>query len=142
MRAWVAVAVLAVTPCLMAQAQSPDSLPPSVTPLMVRNGELLYAGPGMCTSCHGATGSGVANAGSDLTDSVWVHSDGSFEGILRLITSGVLKDHSSTGAPMPERGASRLSENQLRAIAAYVWTFQRRTGSPSSGPPPGTLDHR
>jgi mono/diheme cytochrome c family protein len=124
MRAWMAVAVLAAA-CMTAEAQAPDSLPPGLTPLMVRNGKLLYEGPGMCASCHGTTGSGLGRTSADLTDSVWVHSDGSFEGILQQIVSGVPKAHSSTGALMPQRGASHLTENQLRAVAAYVWTLSR-----------------
>jgi mono/diheme cytochrome c family protein len=142
LRAYVAIAVLAVAPCITAAAQTPDSLPAGVTPLMVRNGQLLYEGPGLCTSCHGPTGRGVAHAGADLTDSVWIHVDGSFESILRVIAGGVLKAHSSTGAPMPERGASRLTENQLRAIAAYVWTFRRPAASPAAAGGRGAFDHR
>jgi len=126
MRAWVVVAVLAAAPCGMALAQAPDSLPPGVTPLMIRNGQLLYEGPGFCTSCHGATGTGVGNTGGDLTDSTWAYSDGSFDGILQQIMSGLPQGHNTTGRPMPERGGSRLTENQLRAIAAYVWTLSHR----------------
>lgn len=129
MRAWLVVAVLAAA-CGMAQAQVPDSLPAGVTPLMIRNGKLLYEGPGFCASCHGTTGAGVGSASGNLTDSTWAHSDGSFDGILRQIMSGLPQGHNTTGRPMPERGGSRLTENQLRAIAAYVWTLSRRPSNP------------
>jgi mono/diheme cytochrome c family protein len=109
-----------------AAAQIPDSLPPGVTQQMVRNGQLLFEGPGLCTSCHRRDGKGIVGTGADLTDDVWIHSDGSFEAILGQIKSGIPKEHSEGGSPMPERGASRLTENQLRAIAAYVWTLSRR----------------
>ncbi|MDH4043864.1 MAG: cytochrome c [Gemmatimonadota bacterium] len=112
-------------PLAGAAGQEPDSLPPGVTSQMLRNGQLLYEGPGLCTSCHGKGGNGIPNAGSDLTDTTWVHSDGSFEGILAQIQVGVPAEHSSTGTRMPERGASRVTPNQLKAIAAYVWSLSR-----------------
>jgi len=113
-------------PLAAAAAQIPDSLPTEVTPQMIRNGQLLFEGPGFCTSCHGKDGAGLGDPRKDLTDSIWHHSDGSFEGILTQIKAGVPAEHSASGERMPERGASRLMDNQLRAVAAYVWSLSRR----------------
>jgi mono/diheme cytochrome c family protein len=125
MRPCTLLIVFLTVPLPAALAQEPDSLPPGVTPQMIRNGQLLYEGPGLCTSCHGTDGRGIPNAGSDLTDTTWVHSDGSFDGILAQIEAGVPAEHSSTGTRMPTRGASRVTPNQLKAIAAYVWSLSR-----------------
>jgi len=125
-QAWKFVMVAILAAAAETAAQMPDSLPPGVTSQMVRNGQLLFEGPGLCTSCHGRDGKGTIGTGADLTDDVWSHSDGSFTAILDQIKSGVPKEHSAGGSQMPERGASRLTENQLRAIAAYVWTLSRR----------------
>jgi len=126
MGTWVIGIVLLAAPLVAASAQIPDSLPTEVTPQMIRNGQLLFEGPGLCMSCHGKDGAGLGDAGKDLTDSAWHHSDGSFEGILTQIKAGVPVEHGAGGVQMPERGASRLTENQLRAVAAYVWSLSRR----------------
>lgn len=125
MRTWIIAATFLWAP-VVAAAQIPDSLPVGVTPQMIRNGQLLFEGPGLCVSCHGQDGRGVTGNNVDLTDGVWKHSDGSVDGILAQIKSGVPKEHSEGGNAMPQRGASRLTENQLRAVAAYVWSLSRR----------------
>ena len=126
MHAWVIGIILLAAPLATATAQIPDSLPTGVTAQMIRNGQLLFEGPGLCTGCHGEDGAGIGDPGKNLTDAAWSHSDGTFEGILTQIKAGVPREHSASGARMPERGASRLTENQLRAVAAYVWSLSRR----------------
>jgi mono/diheme cytochrome c family protein len=132
MRATFLLALLAI-PLRPAVAQVADSLPPGVTPAMIERGKLLYEGPGFCASCHGADAKGLANAGSNLTDTVWAHSDGSYESIAAQILAGVPAAHASSNIRMPERGASRLTDSQVRAIAAYVWTLSRRPAKPAGG---------
>lgn len=110
-------------------AQLPDSLPPGVTPQMIQRGRLFYEGPGLCVSCHDKDGKGIRNAGPDLTDSVWVGGDGSYESIVRRILEGVPHKESGTGTAMPPRGASSLSDAQVRAMAAYVWDLSHQSGS-------------
>lgn len=41
--------------------------------------------------------------------------------------------HAASGIRIPERGASRLTDSQVRAIAAYVWTLIRRSAKPAGG---------
>lgn len=129
MRGVVLLTALLATPSLPAAGQAADSLPPDVTARQVEQGKLLYEGPGRCVSCHGESGTGIPGAGSDLTDTTWVHSDGSFEGILAQINAGVPSEHAASGIRMPPRGASRLTENQLRFVAAYVWTLRRQSAA-------------
>lgn len=106
-------------------AQSTDSLPTGVTPAMVGDGQKLYAGTGICGACHGPDGKGVQGLGANLTDTKWLHSDGSYEAIVRQILQGVTADKSTTGVAMPPKGGSQLTETQVRAVAAYVWTLGR-----------------
>jgi cytochrome c oxidase cbb3-type subunit 3 len=99
---------------------------PPVTKAMIEEGASYFAGRGLCHACHGPEGKGIPNLGADLTDDEWLHSDGSFEGILKTIMTGVSQDKSSTGTVMPPKGGSSLSNDQLKAVTAYVWSFTNK----------------
>jgi mono/diheme cytochrome c family protein len=109
-----------------AVAQPRDSLPKGVSPSMVEQGRALYGGAGLCAGCHGLDATG--GVGPDLTDTLWLHGHGSYAEIFELLVSGVTDNASSTGAIMPPRGGSTLTDEELRAVAAYVWTLSRRRG--------------
>ena len=104
-----------------AQAQAPTPLPAGVTPAMVTQGASIFKGPGMCSVCHGIDGKG--GVGPNLTDTTWIHSKGSYEEIVQQITTGVSTKESKSGIPMPPKGGSGISETQVKAVAAYVWTL-------------------
>ncbi len=91
---------------------------------MVNQGKTVYAGSGLCYTCHGANGEGVQGLGANLTDDEWLHSDGSFDGIVETVMNGVDTGASSTGTPMPPKGGSGISDEQVRAVSAYVWTIK------------------
>jgi len=120
------VVTLGVTSTLAGQSL-PDSLPPGVTAKMIADGQKLFTGPGLCMACHGmdAKGGGI---GPNLTDTVWIHHKGSFEEIVAQVTRGIPSDETESGAMMPARGGSSLNDEQLRAVAAYVWSLSRRRG--------------
>lgn len=108
-----------------AQAQArPDSLPPGVTPAMVNSGRQLFGGLGLCLACHGPEGKG--GIGPDLTDGKWDHINGSYEQLVARIIKGVGTDESKTGQIMPPRGGGALTDDQVKAVAAYVWTISHR----------------
>ena len=66
-----------------------------------------------CAACHGMDGRGNQALGApNLTDKVWLHGWGE-TAIVAMINNG---KHSH----MPEHG-SRLSPEQIRVLAAYVW---------------------
>ena len=119
-----AVAGLAVTLPLTARAQ--DTLPSGVTTQMMAEGEKLFKGQGICQACHGPDGKGIPNLGANLVDDKWAHGDGSYQQILATIKSGVEPGKSTTGAAMPPKGGSNLTEDQLRAVAAYVWSLSHK----------------
>lgn len=106
-----------------AGATAAQELPDGVTRAMVEQGRQLFVSDGFCYTCHGRDGSGLEGAGGDLTDGDWRHTDGSFEGLVRRIDEGVRANVSSSGVPMPPAGGANLNPEQLRAVAAYVWTL-------------------
>jgi mono/diheme cytochrome c family protein len=93
----------------------------AVTPEQVAQGQRIFNGRaagGTCFSCHGAEGEGTAN-GPDLTDQEWLNTDGTLQGIIQVIREGV-DQPKEFPAPMPPMGGARLSDEQVRAVAAYV----------------------
>lgn len=111
----------------MASQQQQAALPEGVTAEMVAQGKQLYGGAGLCNVCHGPDGEGVQGLGANLTDSEWVHSDGSVEGIAKSIMMGVDASKSSTGTAMPAKGGSGITDEQVKAVAAYVYTLSKHT---------------
>ena len=102
---------------------SAQELPEGVTTAMVDEGKNVFEGPGICTSCHGPDATGLPNLGANLTDDEWVHSDGSYEAIVQQITNGVTAEESTSGVPMPAKGGTNITDDQVKAAAAYVWTL-------------------
>jgi mono/diheme cytochrome c family protein len=98
-------------------------LPEGVTAEMVNQGKEIFAGAGLCNVCHGADGTGMPGLGANLTDDQWLHSDGSYQGIIQTVTSGVEASSSSTGTAMPPKGGSGITDDQVKAVAAYVYTL-------------------
>lgn len=113
-----AAALLALAGPLSAQ-----DLPEGVTAAMVAEGSTLFQGAGLCMACHGVDAKGNGGLAADLTDAEWAHSDGSYSKIVELILSGVEASKSTNGIAMPPRGGSALTDDQVRAVAAYVWTL-------------------
>lgn len=125
------LAAVLLTVATATAAQQADSLPPGVTPAMVSRGRAVFLGAGLCHVCHGLAGKG--GIGPDLTDTLWLHHDGSYESLVRQIAHGIDLKASKTGQIMPPRGGSGISDEDLRAVAAYVWALSRR-GSPARSP--------
>lgn len=106
-----------------AEAAADLDLPENVTPAMVAEGEIIFGGDGICFTCHMQGGVGGPLA-PDLTDDTWLNIDGSYESIVQNIMDGVLepKEHPS---PMLPRGGSPITDEQVRAVGAYVWTLSQ-----------------
>ena len=109
------------------EGTNPDaglSVPAGATQEMVALGDRIYhgqVGGASCTGCHGSDGKGTP-LGPDLTDQKWLWSDGSYAGIAKTITTGVAqpKEYRS---PMPPMGGAQLTDDQVKAVAAYVWSM-------------------
>ncbi|MFQ5746564.1 MAG: c-type cytochrome [Gemmatimonadota bacterium] len=118
------------TPAETAPAASmPQELPEGVTAAMIEDGTGVFAGAGICTACHGADAKGLPNLGADLTDDEWLHSDGSYEAIVETVKNGVTAEESSSGVPMPPKGGANINEDQVKAVAAYVWSLSHGGGA-------------
>lgn len=118
------LALLICLPWNGARAQAASALPDGVTETMITRGKAVFTGPGVCFACHGMAGEGVT--GPALADSVWIHSRGEYDKIVQLILSGVDAKTSKSGIIMPPRGGSAISDADVRAVAAYVWSLSRR----------------
>jgi len=105
-----------------AAAQAPK-LPDGVTAKMVEDGGTLFKGNGNCFTCHGESAEGTP-IGPNLTDEKWLHMDGSFDEIVKLVTAGVPTPKEAM-VPMPAKGGAELTTEQVKAVSAYVWTLCR-----------------
>jgi glucose/arabinose dehydrogenase len=94
---------------------------------MVALGDKIYhgqVGGATCTGCHGWAATGTA-LGPDLTGSTWSWSDGSYSGIAKTITDGVAQPKNYR-SPMPPKGGAQLTDDQVSALAAYIWGLSHR----------------
>jgi mono/diheme cytochrome c family protein len=95
-------------------------LPEGVTQEMVAQGERIF-NQQICFSCHGANGTGSV-LGPALTDQEWLNTDGTYEGIVNVVRTGVATPVQYQ-APMPPMGGIQLSDEQIRQVAAYVYAL-------------------
>jgi hypothetical protein len=82
-----------------------------------------------CTQCQGQDASGTAN-GPSLRGPVWKHINGSYNDLVRIINTGIPRQQIMDPAyrlAMPARGGVPvLSNDDIRVIAAYIYTISRR----------------
>lgn len=100
----------------------PGPLPEGVTTEMIAEGRKVYMGLGRCQACHGINGRGTIQ-GPPLTGPQWLHIDGSYPELVRIIRDGVTRPRRYP-LPMPPMGGAPLSDENLRTVAAYVWSLQ------------------
>jgi mono/diheme cytochrome c family protein len=95
-----------------------------VSPELVSKGDELFHGSANCYACHGSKGEGLV--GPNLTDAEWIHSKGSYDDIVAQINHGVPKEESKSGIAMPPKGGATLSDDDVKAIAAYVYSLSHK----------------
>jgi cytochrome c oxidase cbb3-type subunit 3 len=78
----------------------------------------------MCYACHGPNAEGTV--GPNLTDAEWIHGDGSIDMIVATVTSGIPKEKSKSGIVMPPKGGSSISDEEVKAVAAYVHSLSHK----------------
>jgi mono/diheme cytochrome c family protein len=98
-------------------------LPEGVTAEMVAQGDEIFHGQGICYTCHmqGGTGGPLA---PDLTDDQWINVDGSYDAIVELVINGVPEPIEHPGIMLP-KGGTNITDEQVRAVAAYAWALSR-----------------
>jgi mono/diheme cytochrome c family protein len=121
LRAAVALTLVSLVGAAPAKAQG---VPEGATKAMVDKGDTIYHKAGLCYACHGQDGKGLV--GPSLTDDVWLHSKGTYPELIAQITKGVTKEESKSGVPMPGKGGSTISDDDVKAVAAYVWSLSHK----------------
>jgi cbb3-type cytochrome c oxidase subunit III len=116
----VVLALAAVLGARPAVAQAPAA----VTPVAIAQGDSIFHSKGNCYACHGANAQGAV--GPNLTDAEWIHSDGSYDAIVKQVTTGVAQAESKSGIPMPPKGGSTISDDEVKAVAAYVYSLSHK----------------
>jgi glucose/arabinose dehydrogenase/mono/diheme cytochrome c family protein len=94
---------------------------------MVELGDDVFhgrAGGAGCAGCHGSDASGTP-LGPPLLGHRMMWSDGSYASIERITREGVPQPKQYRG-PMPPMGGAPLTDEQLSAVAAYVWGLSHR----------------
>jgi mono/diheme cytochrome c family protein len=104
-------------------ADSAADCPPVNQPLVDR-GRTVFSATGNCFACHGANAGGTALA-PNLTDPTWLDIDGSYAAIANLVRVGV-PSPKAHATPMPPLGGAPLSDAQVCAVAAYVYSLGHR----------------
>jgi mono/diheme cytochrome c family protein len=116
--------LLALLTTLGAASAAAQGLPEGVTQAMVDKGKEIYGKQGLCYACHGQEGKGLV--GPSLADDVWLHSKGSYPEIVAQILKGVPKEEAKSGVPMPAKGGANISEDEVKAVAAYVYSLSHK----------------
>jgi mono/diheme cytochrome c family protein len=99
--------------------------PAGVTPALIAQGDSIFHSKGNCYACHGANAQGTI--GPSLTDAEWIHSDGSYEAIVKQINIGVTKEQAKTGIVMPPKGGAAITDEEVNAVAAYVYSLSHKS---------------
>lgn len=94
---------------------------PEVSADLIAQGRKVFTSSGNCVTCHGMDAKGNM-LGPDLTDTKWIHISGDYASIAKVVRTGVnlVVEHTT---PMPPMGGGRLSDDDLCAVAAYVWSL-------------------
>jgi mono/diheme cytochrome c family protein len=118
-------------------APIPGAPPAGATPAMLAQGDSIYHGQlagGLCYTCHGGAGEGTDDA-PPLVNNTWRTGDGSYEFIQKRIAQGMPHPTPPYSEPMLPMGGRQLTPDQIRAVAAYVYSISSRA---TAGPPAGT----
>lgn len=103
----------------------PPNLPAGVTAAMIQEGNQIFRGPGNCFTCHGPDAKGTTLAPDlTMTNHLWVSDYPSY---VKLITAGVPQPKQHP-APMPPKGGSSITDDQVKAVAAYAWALSHPQG--------------
>lgn len=103
------------------------AMPPGVTATMIASGDSIFNNRS-CKNCHLVGGVGGPR-GPNLTDTQWIHIDGSYDAIVKLVTTGFTKAEQVDKQyrfSMNPRGGVNLTDDEVRAVAAYVYSLSHK----------------
>lgn len=128
MKSWarfgVMAGVVAALHAAPAFSQAKPAAPAGVTPAAIAAGDSIFHKTGNCYACHGPNAEGLV--GPNLTDSEWLHGDGSYDFIVATVTSGIPKEKTKAGMAMPPKGGSTITDEQVKQVAAYVYSLSHK----------------
>lgn len=101
------------------------NLPQGVTQAMVDAGQDQFGT--VCASCHGQGGVG-SPAAPPLNDAQWLNISGQYPEIINIINVGVANPKQYPGI-MPPKGGGSFDDQQVAAIAAYVYALSHQGGA-------------
>lgn len=97
----------------------------AISASLVALGDSIFHGKaagGACLMCHGADAKGTPGLAPNLTDAKWLNGDGTYAFIVNTVQNGVANPKEGP-APMPPMGGAQLTPEQVRAVAAYVYSL-------------------
>jgi cbb3-type cytochrome c oxidase subunit III len=106
------------------QAEAQAAASAAVTPAAIARGDSVFHKSGLCYACHGTNAEGTV--GPNLTDAEWLHGDGSYDMIVATVTAGIPKEKAKKGVAMPAKGGSTISDEEVKAVAAYVYSLSHK----------------
>ena len=95
----------------------------------------LFHGSANCAGCHGKDAGGTDD-GPPLTGAIWLHGPGTYQWLIEQIKREIPAHETWTGKPMPMRGWSTMPDEDVGAVAAYVWSITHPPRPPRSKPRP------
>jgi cytochrome c oxidase cbb3-type subunit 3 len=116
--------VLALQAGAAGSAAAQTAGPTAASPAQIAKGDTIFHKTGLCYACHGSNAEGTV--GPNLTDAEWIHGDGSVAMIAATVTAGVPKEKAKSGIPMPPKGGSSISDEDVNAVAAYVHSLTKK----------------
>lgn len=126
MRTRLGLVVVALSCMAAAPAAAQAKLPAGVTPAMIAKGKTIFTSTGLCFACHGMDAKGMV--GPSLVDPTWIHGKGTYPEIVQIVTTGIPVAETKLGkGAMPPKGGSQISEDDVKAVAAYVWSLSNPT---------------
>lgn len=109
-------------------APAPGAPPAGATAAMVALGDSIFHGTaagGLCFTCHGVDAKGTVLA-PNLTDTEWATGDGTYDFIQKRVTDGMPQPTPPYTAPMLPMGGAQLTPDQIKAVAAYVYSISHQ----------------
>lgn len=128
-RSALAVGLILMAAWRAAPAQQPAAGGASVTPATIALGDSVFhgkAGGGTCYVCHGVDAKGTPGLAPELIKAKWLHGDGSLAFLTGIVQQGVANPKEAPAA-MPPMGGAKLSDAQVEAVAAYVYSLNHPT---------------
>ncbi|HEU4563519.1 MAG TPA: c-type cytochrome, partial [Gemmatimonadaceae bacterium] len=101
----------------------------NITPKMIAEGDSIFHGQkagGLCYTCHGPDAKGTQLA-PPLVQHKWLTGDGSYNFIVKRVTEGVPNPTPPYTAPMPPKGGAPLTDDQVKSVAAYVYSLSHKS---------------